>query len=110
MVEFRYKTWYGIVRNQYRRRGGFDPLCQEVDGPSIVQKAGNWTPRAGAYQPIHTTPQPAAFKAIVALEPAELQFLEYRLDVVTTWPECGRKRAALEAIYLKLNGYTSILA
>jgi len=53
--------------------------------------------------------QPAAFKTLLALEPAEVQFLEYRLDVVTTWPEGGRKRAALEAICLKLNGYSSFL-
>lgn len=53
--------------------------------------------------------QPDAFKALLALEPAEVQFLEYRLEVVTAWPEGGRKRAALEAIYLKLNGYTSFL-
>jgi len=79
-----------------------------VVGRGIVQKAGNWTPRAGAHQPIHTTLQSAAFKTLITLEPAEVQFLEYRLDVVTAWPECGRKRAALEAIYLRLNGYISI--
>ena len=44
---------YGIVRNQYLHLCRIGPLFQEVDGPSIVQKAGNWTPPAGANQPIH---------------------------------------------------------
>ena len=32
------------------------------------------------------------------LDQTEVQFLEYRLEVVASWPESGRKRAALEAI------------
>jgi hypothetical protein len=102
-----------------------------VDGPSIVQKAGNWTPPAGANQPIHTTSihttsihslsihnndKPLVMsihslsihnndKPLVMLERTEVQFLEYRLDVVASWPESGRKQAALEAIYLRLNGF-----
>jgi hypothetical protein len=86
-----------------------------VDGPSIVQKAGNWTPPAGANQPIHTTSIHSLTihslsihnndKPLVMLGRTEVQFLEYRLDVVASWPESGRKHAALEAIYLRLNGF-----
>ncbi len=47
-------------------------------------------------------------KPLVMLGPTEIQFLEYRLDVVTSWPESGRKRAALEAIYFRLNGSPGI--
>jgi hypothetical protein len=89
-----------------------------VDGPSIVQKAGNWTPPTGANQPIHTIPTQAIqtpamsfqtnVKPLVMLGPTEIQFLEYRLDVVTSWPDSGKKRAALEAIYFRLNGSPGI--
>ena len=89
-----------------------------MDGPSIVQKAGNWTPPAGANQPIHTSQTQAIqtqamsfqtnVRQLVMLGPTEIQFLEYRLDVVTSWPESGRKRAALEAIYFRLNGSPGI--
>jgi hypothetical protein len=41
--------------------------------------------------------------------PTEVQFLNYRRDVVGYWPESGRKRAALEAIYFRLNGFAGIL-
>jgi hypothetical protein len=47
-------------------------------------------------------------KQLVMLGPTEIQFLEYRLDVVASWPESGRKRAALDAIYFRLNGSPGI--
>jgi hypothetical protein len=34
--------------------------------------------------------------------PTEIQFLKYRLEVVASWPDSGRKRAALEAISSRL--------
>jgi hypothetical protein len=88
-------------------------IIPKVDGPSIVQKAGNWPPPTGANQPIHTIQTNAMslqanLKPLLMLGPAEIQFLEYRLDVVTTWPESGKKRAALEAIYFRLNGSPGI--
>jgi hypothetical protein len=43
------------------------------------------------------------------LDQTEVQFLEYRLEVVAFWPESGRKRAALEAIVRRLNGFPAIL-
>ena len=75
-----------------------------MDGPSIVQKAGDWTPPAGANQPIH-----AISRSLVMPGPTEVQFLEYRREVVGSWPESGRKRAALEAIFFRLNGFAGIL-
>ena len=50
------------------------------------------------------------FRSLVMPERTEVQFLEYRLEVVASWPESGRKRAALEAIYLRLNGFAIALA
>ncbi|HTC89677.1 MAG TPA: hypothetical protein VK686_15325 [Bryobacteraceae bacterium] len=41
--------------------------------------------------------------------PTEVQFLEYRREVIVSWPESGRKRAALEAIYFRLNGFAGLL-
>jgi hypothetical protein len=37
-------------------------------------------------------------------EPTEIQFLKYRLEVVASWTACGRKKAAMEAILLRLSG------
>ncbi|MGA2881349.1 MAG: hypothetical protein ABSG13_20560 [Bryobacteraceae bacterium] len=47
-------------------------------------------------------------RSLVALDRTEIQFLEYRLDVVASWPESGRKRAAMEAIYYRLKGFPGI--
>lgn len=70
-----------------------------MDGPSVPQKAGTWKPSAVANHPIH-----AMTKELVKLARTEIQFLEYRLDVVASWPESGRKLAAMKAIALRLNG------
>ena len=34
---------------------------------------------------------------------SEIRFLEYRLEVVESWPDSGRKRASIEAILLRLS-------
>jgi len=90
-----------------------------VDGPSIVQKAGTWKTSAVANHPIHASYEHAKYqpakrkhanhkranhKHDVTLETTEIQFLKYRLEVVASWPESGRKRAAIEAILSRLNG------
>ena len=85
-----------------------------MDGPSIVQKAGTWKTSAVANHPIHAKYQPANRKEAnhkranhkppLALERTEVQFLIYRLEVVASWPESGRKLAAIEAILSRLNG------
>jgi hypothetical protein len=43
-----------------------------------------------------------------ALAAAEVQFLTYRLDVVASWPDSGRKRASLTAISLRLKSLAGI--
>ena len=73
-------------------------MISAVDGPSVVQKAGTWKPRAVVKHPIH------AIRRLVTLERTEVQFLEYRLAVVASWPESRRKQAALGAILFRLNG------
>jgi hypothetical protein len=73
-----------------------------VDGPGIILKAGGWATRevVVAFHPIHA-------KRFSTLERAEVQFLEYRLDVVASWPDCGRKRAAMNAISLRLQSFAA---
>jgi hypothetical protein len=44
-----------------------------------------------------------------ALAAAEVQFLTYRLDVVASWPDSGRKRASMTAISLRLKNLADIL-
>ena len=43
-----------------------------------------------------------SIRATPALQQWEIKFLEYRLEVVASWPESGRKLATLEAIMLRL--------
>jgi hypothetical protein len=43
-----------------------------------------------------------------ALVAAEVQFLTYRLDVVASWPDSGRKSAAMTAISLRLKSLADI--
>ena len=66
-----------------------------MDGRSIVERAGLGYPISPARVP----------KRFPALERAEVQFLEYRLDVFASWPDSGRKKAAMEAIYLRLRSF-----
>jgi hypothetical protein len=51
-----------------------------------------------ASHPIH-----AITKQFAGLERTEVEFLKYRLEVVAAWPDSGRKRAAIQAISLRLN-------
>ena len=44
-----------------------------------------------------------SIRARVALEEWEIRFLEYRLEVVGSWPDSGRKLATIEAIMLRLD-------
>jgi hypothetical protein len=43
-----------------------------------------------------------SIRARVALDEWEVRFLEYRLEVVGSWPDSGRKLATIEAIMLRL--------
>jgi hypothetical protein len=47
-------------------------------------------------------------KPFLPLERAEVQFLEYRLDVVASWPDSGRKKAAMDAICLRLKSFAEL--
>jgi hypothetical protein len=38
-----------------------------------------------------------------ALQEWDIRFLEYRLEVVASWPDSARKVATIEAIELRLN-------
>jgi len=38
---------------------------------------------------------------------SEIRFLEYRLEVVESWPDSGRKRASIEAILLRLHALSA---
>jgi hypothetical protein len=69
-----------------------------MDGRSIVERASLGYPIRPAHVP----------KRFLALEQAEVQFLEYRLDVVASWPDSGRKKAAMNAIYLRLKSFADI--
>jgi hypothetical protein len=53
--------------------------------------------QTAAHHPIDAMP-----KRFITLEQAEVQFLAYRLDVVASWPDSGRKRASMTAISLRL--------
>ena len=44
------------------------------------------------------TVREAAFSPVES----EIRFLEYRLDVISQWPACARKRATAEAISRRL--------
>ncbi len=43
-----------------------------------------------------------------ALAAAEVQFLTYRLDVIASWPDSGRKWASMTAISLRLKSLADI--
>ena len=36
---------------------------------------------------------------------SEMRFLEYRLDVIRSWPHSARKEILMEAVALRLNGF-----
>jgi hypothetical protein len=42
-----------------------------------------------------------------AIHRADIRFLEYRLEVVASWPESSRKRAVMEGISLRLKASTT---
>jgi hypothetical protein len=70
-----------------------------VDGRSIIERASS------GYSTIR---QMHVARPFLALERAEVQFLEYRLDVVASWTDSGRKKAAMDAICLRLKSFTDI--
>jgi hypothetical protein len=39
----------------------------------------------------------------MAMPTAEIRFLEYRLEVVSSWPPSARKEATIEAILFRLS-------
>jgi len=46
--------------------------------------------------------------AIKALQEWDIRFLEYRLEVVGSWPDSARKAATLEAIVLRLDSVRNV--
>jgi len=39
---------------------------------------------------------------------SEINFLEYRLEVAESWPDSERKRAVIEATFLRLNALRQV--
>jgi len=68
-----------------------------VDGPVgiIAPKLAAWKNRRADSRSIHTS-----------WMRAEIQFLEYRLDVAMAWPESARKQATVMAILSELQRHT----
>jgi hypothetical protein len=66
-----------------------------VDGPvgAKVTKLAAFRNRPAGNRSIRTTHM---------LEPWEIRFLEYRLEVVRSWPESPRKNATIHAILSRL--------
>src|ERR1700693_5531018 len=60
-----------------------------VGGPRAVTDLATWQTRAAAKRPTHSTQ-------------SEIRFLEYRLAVVETWPDSGRRKAVIKATVLRL--------
>jgi hypothetical protein len=46
--------------------------------------------------------------ATTALQEWDIRFLEYRLEVVGSWPDSARKAATLEAIVLRLDSVRNV--
>jgi hypothetical protein len=70
-----------------------------MDGRSIIERASLGY---STIRPMHVA------KRFLPLERAEVQFLEYRLDVVASWPDSGRKKAAIDAICLRLKSFADL--
>ena len=68
-----------------------------MDGPvgNIAPKLATWNNRQADSRSIHTI-----------WMRAEIQFLEYRLEVVRGWPESARKRATITGILSELQRHT----
>jgi hypothetical protein len=71
-----------------------------VDGLAgkIVPRPADWKTRIAVNRSIH---------ANVTCMQSEIYFLQYRLEVVTSWPESDRKRATIAAILHQLERLTS---
>jgi len=65
-----------------------------VDGPNRKKGTGNLGHQASGKRSIHTK--------LAAEQMREIQFLEYRLDVVRSWPESDRRQILLRAIETRL--------
>lgn len=69
-----------------------------VDGPvGVTPKLATWRNREADNRSIH---------ARSSLMESEVQFLEYRLAVVSSWPDSERKRATILAILSQLERYS----
>jgi hypothetical protein len=63
-----------------------------------VPKLPEWKTRIAVNGSVHTH---------LTCMQLEIYFLQYRLEVVTSWPESDRKRATIAAILHKLKRLTS---
>jgi len=69
-----------------------------VDGPANRKRGtGSLGNQASGKRSIHTNLPPNQIR--------EIQFLQYRLDVVRSWPESGRKQTTLDAIRQRLAAF-----
>jgi len=69
-----------------------------VDGPAAAKLAPLAVSRAGKKGKRSIPPN-------IALPESEIKFLEYRLQVVESWPESIRKRVNIEGILSRLNRF-----
>jgi hypothetical protein len=68
-----------------------------VDGPAAAKPAGLAARQASV----------AGHRSIppyILLPQSEVRFLEYRLEVVESWPDSTRKNAIIQGILMRLNG------
>lgn len=71
-------------------------ILDEVDGPAAAHPA-KLASRHASVAGYRSIPSP------LALPESEIKFLEYRLEVVASWPESDRKRVLIEGILDRLN-------
>jgi len=67
-----------------------------VDGPAAAKPATLAVSKAGKAGKRSIPPK-------IALPESEFKFLEYRLQVVESWPESNRKRVIIEGILGRLD-------
>jgi hypothetical protein len=67
-----------------------------VDGPAAAKPAKLAVSKAGKAGKRSILPN-------IDLPESEMKFLEYRLQVVQSWPDSNRKRVILEGILCRLN-------
>ena len=83
----------------------FASFLDAVDGPvGVAPKLATLKKGIADNRSIH------ASESAMSWIQSEIQFLEYRLEVVSSWPESDRKRVTMQAIFSQLERYTGAMA